>query len=53
MVARDGWRTRTETFTSQTSDATNFYLTARLEAYEDDSLVFEREWSKTVPRNLL
>ncbi|MGB0752237.1 MAG: CocE/NonD family hydrolase C-terminal non-catalytic domain-containing protein, partial [Gammaproteobacteria bacterium] len=52
-VARDGWRTRTETFTSQTSDANNFYLTARVEAYEDESLVFEREWSKTVPRNLV
>jgi putative CocE/NonD family hydrolase len=51
VVAREDWRIRTETFISQTCDGYNFYISARLEAYEDEQLVFEREWDETVKRD--
>ncbi len=49
--ARDDWSVRTETFTTMTSTAETFRLTARIEAYEGDKLVFERDFDETIPRN--
>jgi hypothetical protein len=49
--SRDGWSVRTETFSSMTSDAENFYLTARLEAFEADVLVFEKDVEETILRD--
>ena len=50
-LSRDGWSVRTETFSSMRSDATTFYLTGRIEAYEGDVLVFERNFKEEVPRD--
>ena len=41
ISGRDNWRIRTETFTTMRSDKDNFYLTGRIEAYENDNVVFE------------
>lgn len=35
------------------SDAENFHLTGRIEAYEGDSLVFERDFEETIRRDHL
>jgi len=48
-----GWSVRTETFSSQRADATAFYLTARIEAYEGDKRVFEKDFDETIPRDLI
>ncbi len=50
-LSRDDWSVRTETFASMRSDATTFYLTGRIEAYEGDVLVFERNFKEEVPRD--
>jgi hypothetical protein len=36
-----------------TADAKAFHLTARLEAYENDKLIFERDLTETIPRQNL
>ena len=41
-TGRNGWTTRTESFAEMRSDRENFFLTARLEAYENDTLIFEK-----------
>ncbi|WP_442580207.1 CocE/NonD family hydrolase [Mesorhizobium sp. ASY16-5R] len=48
---RDGWSLRTETFSAMRSDATSFHLTGRIEAYEDDVLVYEKDFREEVPRD--
>jgi putative CocE/NonD family hydrolase len=48
---RDGWSLRTETFSAMRSDATTFHLTGRIEAYEDDVLVYEKDFREEVPRD--
>lgn len=53
ILQRGDWRLRTETYSEMHSDAKNFYLNARIEAYEDDRLVFEKDFAKTIPRDLL
>ena len=50
--SREGWVTRTETFANMTSDLTHFHLTARLEAYENEQLIFEKDLSESLPRDL-
>ncbi len=50
-LSRDDWSVRTETSSSMRSDATTFYLTGRIEAYEGDILVFERNFTEEVPRD--
>jgi putative CocE/NonD family hydrolase len=42
-LARDGWSIRTETFASMHADAEAWHVTARVEAYEGEALVLERE----------
>ena len=48
---RNGWTTRTESFAEMRSDRDNFYLTARLEAYENDTLIFKKNLSDTISRH--
>ena len=48
--SRGDWVTRTEAFAEMTSDAENFYLTARMEAYENDTLIFEKDFKETIKR---
>ena len=52
-MERDDIRLRTETTCNMTSDATTFHLTARLEAYENDKLVYARDVTETIPRRNL
>ncbi|KIN61756.1 X-Pro dipeptidyl-peptidase family protein [Sulfitobacter noctilucae] len=52
-LERDGTALRTETTSTMTSDATHFHLTARLEAYENDILIYERDVTDRIPRDNL
>ena len=49
-LSRDDWNVRTETFSRMWSDAEAFHLAMRVEAYEDERLVYEREDERTLPR---
>ena len=44
-------RLRTETSSEMWSDSRNFYLKARLEAFENDRLIYEKDIHETLPRN--
>ena len=50
-LSRKGWSVRTETCTTMRSDAENFHLTGRIEAFEGDRLVFERDFEETIARD--
>ena len=50
-LSRLGWSVRTETWTTMRSDAENFHLTGRIEAFEGDTLVFERAFDETIARD--
>jgi uncharacterized protein len=50
-LERGDWRVRTETFSAMWSDATHFHLTGRLEAYEGDILVFDRDHTESIRRD--
>ena len=50
-LERDDIRLRTETHSAMWSDATNFHLSARLEAYQNDELIYERELTDSIPRD--
>lgn len=52
-LSRGDWQVRTETYSSMHSDAENFYLGARIEAYEGGKLIFEKDFEKIIPRNNL
>jgi len=51
--SRGGWRTRTETRTRLTADATHFHIDAGIEAYEGEELVFQREFRERIARDLM
>jgi hypothetical protein len=44
-LGRDGWNTSTTAISKLTSNSSHFILESRLEAYEDEALVFERNWA--------
>ena len=48
---RGDWHVNTRSSTTMTSDSENFYLTARLEAFEGGAPVFDRTWRETVERD--
>ncbi|MEM7403917.1 MAG: CocE/NonD family hydrolase [Pseudomonadota bacterium] len=50
-LERDGWWVRTETSTSLTSDADNFYLKASIRAWLNDEPVFTRTFDESLPRD--
>ena len=50
-LERDDWKVRTETFSAMWSDATHFHLSGRIEAYEDETLIFERDFSESLVRD--
>ena len=52
-LARGGWQVRTETFASMRCDAEVFHLTGRVEAFENDRLVFARDFCESIPRGFL
>lgn len=49
--SRDNWSVRTETYTNMTSDSEYFHLTAQLEAYENNNLIFEKVVSESIKRH--
>ncbi len=52
-IGRNAWRTRVETTSAMSSDATTFYVTNGLDAYEGDTRIFTRTWTFTIPRDCL
>lgn len=50
-LKRDSWSVRTEAFTTMRADGENFHLTGRIEAYEGEKLVFERDFTEIVARD--
>ena len=52
-LGRDDWRTRIETSSALTADATSFLLTDTVEAYEGEKRVFAKSWSVAIPRDLV
>lgn len=52
-IERDELKLRTEAFSEMWSDKTTFYLRARLEAYENDQLVFEKDIEDQVARDYI
>lgn len=50
---REGQMWRTYIATEMHADKTDFYLTARIEAYENETLVFERDFKDRIPRDLV
>ena len=50
-IERAGWRVVTESVTSMHADERAFHLSARIEAYENNALVFERAWKEAIPRD--
>jgi uncharacterized protein len=51
VVERDGIRLRTETTCTMRSDLGFFHLSARLEAWEGEVMVYERNLSESIPRD--
>jgi hypothetical protein len=43
---------RTETHAKLTSNSVEFLFSARLEAYEGDEQVYEKDWEQRFPRHL-
>lgn len=53
ILPGDPLSVRAETYQEQRADAERFHIKARMEAYESEDLIFEREWTESVKRNLL
>jgi len=51
VLEREGISLRTEAHCSMTSDSTHFHLAARMEAYENDTLIFERDLTESIERD--
>jgi len=49
--SRDDWSVRTETRSAMWSDAKDFHVEARIDAYEGDRLAFEKKFRDAVPRD--
>lgn len=52
-IGRGDWQTRTETHSMMWSDHETFYLRAKLEAYEGETLVCARTWDEAILRDLV
>ena len=52
-LERDGIKLRTRAHCTMRSDATTFYLSAKMEAWENGKLVYSREESETIARDFL
>jgi hypothetical protein len=50
---RGDWSIRTETDTTLRCDTGHFYLFATVKAFENETLVSERQWQKSLTRDLL
>jgi predicted acyl esterase len=52
-ASRGDWNARIETLIDVTCDARSFHLVARLEAFEGDRRIFERDWREAIPRDMM
>jgi len=52
-LQRDDWRVRVETSSTLSADATTFHLTNAVDAYEDEVRVFDRTWTRRIPRDMV
>ncbi len=52
-LSRENWQTKLITYSKMTCDETTFYLLNTLEAYENNEKVFEKTWTKDIPRNFV
>ncbi|MBM2293440.1 CocE/NonD family hydrolase [Sulfitobacter pseudonitzschiae] len=52
-IERGDIRLRTETYSEMWSDGTTFYLTAKVEAYENDTLIFDKSVEDSIARDHL
>ena len=52
-LERGDTRLRTETYSKMWCDDTRFYLSGRLEAYENDTLIYERDISDVINRDCI
>ena len=52
-LSRGDWRIRTETRTRVGCTATSFEITATLEAFEGETRVANRAWTRSIPRSHL
>jgi uncharacterized protein len=50
---RGDWKVRTETWSALTCSKTHWHVTGRLEAYENDVLIWSKNWDQHVRRKLL
>lgn len=50
-VGRGDWQTRTETRTVMRATKDSFLLEASLDAFEGETRVLSRNWSRQVPRD--
>jgi putative CocE/NonD family hydrolase len=49
---RGNWSVRTETFSKMTASRTHWHVTGLLQAFENEKLVFEKQWDEKVKRRL-
>ena len=52
-MRRAGWSVRTESVSSFSCDAENFYINASVTAFESDREIHKRHWEKTIKRDLI
>lgn len=52
-LSRGDWSIRTEAKLAMHADATNFHLSGSVEAYENEQLIFERQYTDRLPRGHL
>lgn len=52
-MSRDDWSIRTESESIFSCDSDNFYMEATVTAYESDKQVNQRQWKKTIKRDLM
>ena len=52
-MRRGDWSARTESESSFSCDSRNFYIKAMVTAYESDKQVNQRQWKKTIKRDLM
>jgi uncharacterized protein len=53
LLSQHEWEIRVVTDSVMWADATHFYLCDRLDAFEGAERVFQREWSRAIPRDLV
>jgi len=52
-IQRDDISLRTETWSTMRASVSNFHLTARIEAWHNEQLVFERDFTEDIERDLV